>query len=77
MVRDHGTTVVVALHDLALAARYCDTVLVLENGHVAALGAPAEVLTQSLLRDTFGVDATLSVIAGEPSLVVHGPVTAR
>lgn len=77
VVRDHGTTVVVALHDLALAARYCDTVLVLENGHVAALGAPAEVLTQSLLRDTFGVDATLSVIAGEPSLVVHGPVTAR
>ncbi|MEH0146423.1 ABC transporter ATP-binding protein [Corynebacterium sp. Q4381] len=77
VVTDHGTTVIVALHDLALAARYCTTVLVLDDGHVAALGAPSEELTPALLRATFGVDATLSAVSGEPSLVVHGPVTAR
>ena len=77
VVVDHGTTVVVALHDLALAARYCTTVLVLDDGHVATLGTPSETLTPRLLRDTFGVDATLSTVSGEPSLVVHGPVTPR
>ncbi|MFF3015588.1 ABC transporter ATP-binding protein [Streptomyces sp. NPDC057939] len=49
-------TCVVALHDLNLAARYCDHVVVLDHGRVAAAGAPADVLTPDLIRSVYGVD---------------------
>lgn len=50
-----GVTTVAALHDLNLAARYCDQVVVLDAGRVVAAGVPAEVLTAELLADVFGV----------------------
>ena len=49
-VRDLGTTTVAALHDLNLAAAFCEHVLVLADGHLAAAGHPREVLTPALLR---------------------------
>jgi iron complex transport system ATP-binding protein len=55
-----GLTVVVVLHDLALAARYCDRLLVLHQGRAHAAGPPAEVLTEATLRDVFGVRAALT-----------------
>ncbi|MDQ1083957.1 MULTISPECIES: ABC transporter ATP-binding protein [Microbacterium] len=50
-------TSVIALHDLNLAATYCDTVLVLREGAVVAAGAPADVLTPALIADVYGVRA--------------------
>lgn len=50
-------TAIVALHDLNLAAMFCDTLVVLKNGRVVAQGHPEEVLSKQLLRDVFGVDA--------------------
>lgn len=52
-----GCTVVVALHDLNLAARYCDRLVVLSAGRVAAAGTPAEVLRADLLREVYGIEA--------------------
>lgn len=52
-------TVVTALHDLNLAARYCDRVVVLQDGAVQASGTPAEVLTVDLLRRIYEVDAVI------------------
>lgn len=54
--RTRGTAVALALHDLSLAARYCDRVMVIEAGVVRAAGAPREVLTPSLVRAVFGVE---------------------
>ncbi|KRB73357.1 hypothetical protein ASE01_20215 [Nocardioides sp. Root190] len=51
-------TVVVALHDLDLAATFCDRIAVLHDGGLFALGSPDEVLTPSVLHDAFGVLAT-------------------
>ncbi|NED93155.1 ABC transporter ATP-binding protein [Streptomyces sp. SID11233] len=48
-------TVLVALHDLNLAAYYCDRLYVLSDGKVIASGPPAEVLTPRLLADVYGV----------------------
>lgn len=48
-----GGAVVVVLHDLALAAAWADRVLVLDGGRVAAVGAPAEVLTADLLSRVY------------------------
>ncbi|MFS8099058.1 ABC transporter ATP-binding protein [Lentzea alba] len=52
-------TVVVALHDLALAARYCDRLVLMHGGTVVANGPAVEVLTAPLLRDVFDVDAEI------------------
>ncbi len=54
---DDGRTVVAALHDLELAARFADRLWVLADGRLAADGPPADVLTPALLRRAFGVDA--------------------
>ncbi|MBG0851589.1 ABC transporter ATP-binding protein [Streptomyces spinoverrucosus] len=49
-------TCVVALHDLNLAARYCDHIVVLDHGEVAAAGTPEAVLTPDLIKSVYGVN---------------------
>ncbi|MFD3936003.1 ABC transporter ATP-binding protein [Streptomyces sp. NPDC058611] len=49
-------TCVIALHDLNLAARYCDHIVVLDHGQVAAAGAPESVLTPDLIKSVYGVN---------------------
>ncbi|MGN8246774.1 putative F420-0 ABC transporter ATP-binding protein [Cellulomonas soli] len=56
-VRDLGTTTVAALHDLNLAAAFCEHVLVLSAGRLAAAGHPRDVLTPALLHQVYGVEA--------------------
>jgi len=51
LVRELGTTTIAALHDLNLAAAYCDRLYVLQHGRVAAHGAIADVLTPRLIQD--------------------------
>jgi len=52
-------TVIVALHDLNLAAKYCQHLVVLHEGEVVASGEPAAVLTPELIHSTWQVDATV------------------
>lgn len=58
LVRRLQVTVVVTLHDLNLAAGYCDHLVMLSHGAVVAAGTPTDVLTPQRLRDVFGVRAT-------------------
>lgn len=53
---DRGAAVLVILHDLNLAARYCDHVLLLEQGRCHALDTPRQVLTPDALKAVFGID---------------------
>jgi iron complex transport system ATP-binding protein len=64
---DGGMTVLAALHDLGLAATYSDHVIVLRDGRVVAAGPTVETLTPALLREVYGVEAT----------VLTNPVTGR
>lgn len=57
---DEGRTVIAALHDLALAARYCTRLIVLQEGEIAADGAPKETLSPDLLAKVFNVRASIS-----------------
>jgi iron complex transport system ATP-binding protein len=50
-------TSIIALHDLNLAAMFCDTIAVLSQGRVVAVGTAEEVLTEKLIADVFGVRA--------------------
>lgn len=54
-------TTVVALHDLNLAATFCDDVVVLRRGAVVAAGPPAQVLTPELIAEVYEVDARTTV----------------
>jgi len=57
--RERETIVMAAVHDLNLAARHADRILVLEEGTLAAAGTPREVLTPALLEAVYGVDAII------------------
>jgi iron complex transport system ATP-binding protein len=52
-----GTGVLLVIHDLSMAARFADRIVVLHEGRVAADGAPADVLTPALLRNVYGIEA--------------------
>ncbi len=57
LVRSLDRTVVAAIHDLNIAAMYCDTIFVMQSGRIVAAGAPRDVLTRSLIRSVYEVDA--------------------
>ena len=57
LIRARGLTTVAAMHDLNLAAMYCDHLVVLDRGRVVTEGAPETVLTEELLADVYGLDA--------------------
>lgn len=54
--RSRGTTVVATMHDLNLAAMYCDRLAALVDGRLVALGTPADVLSSDRIREVFGVE---------------------
>ena len=60
-VKQLGCTVVAAIHDLNLAAMYCDRLYALKDGRVVGVGTPEELLTASFLREIYEVDAEVSV----------------
>jgi iron complex transport system ATP-binding protein len=54
---DRGVLVVVVTHDLGLAARFADTVLVLSDGRLVAQGKPEQALSEQILADVFRISA--------------------
>ncbi|MCQ4625726.1 ABC transporter ATP-binding protein [Corynebacterium sp. CCUG 69979] len=65
-VRGDDRQALVALHDLNLAARFCDELLVIKDGHTIAKGTPTEVLTPELLERVYGISARIINDAGVP-----------
>ena len=59
IVKNLGCTIIAAIHDLNIAAMYCDMLYVLNKGKVVAEGLPAEVLTPELIREVYEVDARI------------------
>lgn len=59
LAHERGITVIAVLHDLNLAGKHCDDVVMLAGGRVAAAGAPGEVLTERNLLDVYGVNAII------------------
>ncbi|KMJ55060.1 hypothetical protein AB685_29225, partial [Bacillus sp. LL01] len=57
VIRASNVTVLTALHDLNLAAAYCDKLFVMKDGNLVTNGTPKQVLTEELLQDVFQVKA--------------------
>jgi iron complex transport system ATP-binding protein len=66
IVADLGVTVIAALHDLSLAALFCDRVYLMADGRIVTAGPPAQVITAETVRHAYGADV----------LVIENPETA-
>jgi iron complex transport system ATP-binding protein len=64
-----GALVVAVLHDLTMAARYCDRLLLLDRGRLVADGSPADVLTPDLLDRVYGIRALVETGSASPMVV--------
>ena len=71
LVRTVATSAVVVLHDLNLAARYCDDLVLLDAGRVVRAGKPEEVLEPDLVAEVYGIGATRADAGGHPQLLFH------
>lgn len=72
--RDRGTTIVMVLHDMNLAARYADHVFAMRAGEVVADGPPHAVMTSDLIREIFALDAVVidDPVSGTPIVLPRG-----
>lgn len=67
-----GTLVVLILHDLGMAARFCDRLLLIDGGRIVADGAPATVLTRDHLERCYGIRTWTGTIEGQPVVLPLG-----
>ncbi|MEJ1155362.1 ABC transporter ATP-binding protein [Microbacterium marmarense] len=72
--RNLGSTIVMVLHDMNMAARYADYVFALSGGRVIAHGAPNEVMTSGLIRDVFNIESEIITdpVSGTPIVLPRG-----
>lgn len=59
IVKESNLTVIAAIHDLNIAAMYCDKLYVIKDGEVIAFGTPREVLTKEFIKEVYEVDAEI------------------
>ncbi len=78
LARERGVTIVAAVHDLNLAARFADRIVVLSHGRLVADGAPSSVLTTDLLARVWGIVADLrrDARSGLPYLIPQSLLNA-
>jgi len=59
LAHDENRTIITVLHDLNLAAGFCDRIVMLNQGRIKAQGDPGETFTTEIIRDVFGVHANV------------------
>lgn len=73
ILNKQGKTIVTVLHDVNQACRYCDHLIVMQEGRLVTQGKPSDILTADLLDQVFNLDAEVhkDPIAGTPMCVVR------
>lgn len=64
--RERDISVVIVIHDINTAAAYADRLIAMKDGRIVAEGAPAQVLTPSVLEDVFEVETTVTTVNERP-----------
>jgi iron complex transport system ATP-binding protein len=75
MVKRKGMAAMLAMHDLNLASRFSDTIVMLNAGKIFCAGEPPQVMTVENIRSVYGVEATISESNGHPHIVPVRPVS--
>jgi len=70
LVREIGLIIICVIHDLTLAARYSDRIILLKNGRIVEMGRPWEVLTEENIRKVFNVEARIEYDRRSGSLII-------
>jgi iron complex transport system ATP-binding protein len=72
--RDRGTTIVMVLHDLNMAVRYADQLVAMREGAIHTVGDPAQVVTEQLVLDVFGLPCKVisDPVSGKPLVLPAG-----
>mgnify|MGYP000807688058 CR=1 FL=1 len=61
IVKSLDVTVIAAVHDLNIAAMYCDRLIAISGGKVAGIGTPRELLTAEFIKKLYGVDSRVDI----------------
>lgn len=76
LVRASGKTVLAALHDLNIAAAYCDWLYALQDGRLVGSGRPRDLLTPAFIRQVYHVEARVAEVDGQMVVVYRAGSTA-
>lgn len=68
ILRKLGLTIIAAIHDLNLAMKFCDEVVLINEGEILAAGSPKEIITEKILKDIFKIKA--KIISNEEKTIV-------
>ncbi len=74
LVKTNSLSAIITMHDLNLAARYADTVIVLDQGRIIASGEPSLTLTPDTIASVYGVAAEVTSIRNKPHIIVLNPL---
>ena len=73
--RKKEITIIIISHDLNIAAKYADNMILMHNGGIFAVGSPAEVVTEENLRVVYGVDSEIIISDGRPHVILKDSIT--
>lgn len=71
VAKENGIIVLVICHDLNIASRFSDRIILLSKGKIAADGTASEVMTSQNIKDVYGIDADVMEVDGRPYIVYH------
>ena len=71
IIKKMGVTVLSAIHDMNMAAIYCDKLVIMKKGEVITQGSVEETLTSEMLKDLFNVDAEIHDLKGRKHVIYN------
>ncbi|MCK4731953.1 MAG: ABC transporter ATP-binding protein, partial [Methanophagales archaeon] len=74
IVREKQISAIMAIHDLNLASRYADRIIMMNSGEIFSAGDPVSVLTPESIKRVYGVEAKVNNNSGRPYIVPIRPV---
>ncbi|MCQ2069699.1 MAG: ABC transporter ATP-binding protein [archaeon] len=70
LVDDNGMGACAIIHDMELTFKFCDKVILMQNGEITAAGAADEVITPENIRSVYGVEAVIDRNYGRPHVII-------
>jgi len=73
LVQNQKSIALVAMHDINLALRHCDWIILLSNGKLLSEGAPEKIMTKELLKEAYGISGRVETCSrGTPFIIADG-----